>query len=125
MMYPPIGEDFVFRTEAGRPMDPDTWHKERLVPILKTANLRLPGAGLHSLRHTYVSLLIAQGEDPRYIADQVGHANVKLTTDLYAHVFTRVRVDAMRRLGDAIRSSNHPAEQAGTASTTANSREDG
>jgi integrase len=97
-MYPPLGEGFIFRTASGEPLDPDNWHKRRLVPILERANLRLPRTGLHSLRHTYVSLLIAQGEDPRYIADQVGHTTVKLTQDLYAHVFNRVRVDAMRRL---------------------------
>jgi integrase len=97
-MHPPIGEGFIFRQRTGRPMDPDAWHRERLVPILKAARLRLPRAGLHSLRHTYVSMLIAQGEDPRYIADQVGHASVKLTTDLYAHIFSRVRVEAMRKL---------------------------
>lgn len=97
-MHPPIGGGFVFRQSSGRPMDPDAWHRERLVPMLKRVNLYRAGVGLHALRHTYVSILIAQGEDPRYIADQVGHANVKLTTDLYAHVFSRVRVEAMRKL---------------------------
>lgn len=121
-MYPPIGEGFIFRTVKGRPMDPDAWHRERLVPILEQAKLRLPRSGLHSLRHTYVSLLIAQGEDPRYIADQVGHSTTRLTQDLYAHVFSRVRVEAMQKLdrwaslgsGEAVPSSNFPAEPAGT-----------
>jgi integrase len=98
MMYPSIGEGFVFRQETGRPMDPDTWHREHLVPILERAKLRLPRAGLHSLRHTYTSLLAAQGEDVRYIADQLGHSSPQLTQDIYQHVFSRARVDAMRKL---------------------------
>jgi integrase len=130
VMYPVIGEGFVFRQETGRPLDPDTWHRERLVPILEQAKLRLPRAGLHALRHTYVSLLINQGEDPRYIADQVGHSTTRLTTDLYAHMFNRVRVQAMRRLdrwaslgsAEAIPSGAHPAEPADTARTGENTR---
>lgn len=98
LMYPPVGEGYIFRTDKGRPLDPDAWHRERLVPILEKAKLRLPRTGLHSLRHTYVSLLINQGEDPRYIADQVGHSTVRLTQDLYAHMFKRIRVEAMRKL---------------------------
>ncbi len=116
VMYPPVGEGFIFRTPQGRPLDPDTWHKERMVPILERASLRGPMTGLHTLRHTYVSLLIALGENTRYIADQVGHSSTRLTEDLYAHVFTRVRVDAMRRLGATIPSSKNPAGLAGTPS---------
>ncbi len=116
VMYPPVGEGFIFRTPQGRPLDPDTWHKERMVPILERASLRGPMTGLHTLRHTYVSLLIALGENTRYIADQVGHSSTRLTEDLYAHVFSRVRVDAMRRLGATIPSSKNPAGLAGTPS---------
>jgi integrase len=98
VMHPPIGEGFVFRQETGRPMDPDAWHREHLVPILEQAKLRLPRSGLHSLRHTYTSLLAAQGEDVRYIADQLGHSSPQLTQDIYQHVFSRARVEAMRKL---------------------------
>jgi integrase len=112
VMYPPIGQGFVFRQHKGQPMDPDTWHRERLVPILKRANLYRPGTGLHAIRHTYVSMLIDQGEDVGYIADQVGHSSTQLTQDVYRHVFKGARVEAMRRLNGAIPSGNHPAEQA-------------
>jgi hypothetical protein len=86
VMYPSIGEGFVFRQEKDQPMDPDAWHRKHLVPILKRANLYRAGTGLHSIRHIYVSLLIAQGEDVGYIADPVGHSTTQLTQDLYRHV---------------------------------------
>ena len=98
VMYPPIGAGFLFRQASGRPLDPDAWHRERLVPLLEAAKIRRPGAGLHALRHTYVSLLIAQGEDVRYIADQVGHSTTQLTQDVYQHMFTAVRKAAMAKL---------------------------
>jgi hypothetical protein len=37
---------------------------------------------------------------------------------VYAHVFSRVRVEAMRRLGQAMASSINPAEQAETPGNT-------
>jgi len=97
-MYPPIREGFIFRTAEGRPVDPDNWHHRRLVPLLERAGLRLPKAGLHSLRHSYVSLLAAQGEDVHYIARQVGHSSTRLTEDVYKHVFAKARGEAMRKL---------------------------
>lgn len=120
-MYPPIGEGFVFRQEKGPPIDPDAWHRERLVPILKRVNLYRPGTGLHSIRHTNVSLLIAQGEDVGYIADQIGHSTTRLTQDLYRHVFRGARVEAMRRLNAAIPCTTQGARQADTSPTGENS----
>ena len=68
---------YILRTRTGRPMNGDTWHHRRLLPLLKRPGLYQRGLGLHSLgRHTYVSLLIAQGEDIGYISDQIGHSNV-------------------------------------------------
>jgi hypothetical protein len=47
---------------------------------------------------------------------------LRLTQDLYAHVyahvFSRVKVDAMRRLGASMPSSNLPAEPAESAGNT-------
>lgn len=131
VMHPPIGEGFIFRQATGRPVDPDAWHRERLVPLLQKAGLRLPRTGLHSLRHTYVSLLIAQGEDVRYIADQVGHSTAQLTQDIYAHMFTAVRTAAMRKLdrwaslgsGEPPSSGSHRAGQAGTPGTGGTTRQ--
>jgi integrase len=114
LMHPAIGEGYVFRNAQGRPLDPDTWHRERLVPLLEHAGLRLPKTGLHSLRHTYVSLLAAQGEELRYIADQVGHSSTALTQQIYTHVFDKVRVAAMRRLDGAIPCSERVARLTGT-----------
>jgi integrase len=70
--------------------------------LLVAAGIRLPKTGLHSLRHTYVSLLIAQGEDVTYIANQVGHASTQLTRDVYAHHFQARRAAAMAKLDTAL-----------------------
>jgi integrase len=38
------------------------------------------------VRHTYASLLIAQGESLAYVRDQMGRRSVKVTVDTYGHV---------------------------------------
>ena len=49
-------------------------------------------------RHTYASLLINNGENIKYIAEQMGHASVQVTLDRYGHLFPSVRREAVLRL---------------------------
>jgi integrase len=116
-MYPPVADGFVFRTNTGQPIDPDNWQKRSFIPILRQVGLYRRGTGLHALRHGYVSMLAAQGEDIHYISTQVGHSSVRLTQDVYRHTFTKARTEAMRRLNTAIPSGTDPAEPARTLPT--------
>jgi integrase len=45
----------------------------------------------HSLRHTFESLLIAQGRDPVFVSRQLGHADPSITLKVYAHLFHGAR----------------------------------
>lgn len=44
---------------------------------VKRAKLR--GVTFHALRHTFASMLIAQGEDLVFVADQLGHSKPAFT----------------------------------------------
>jgi integrase len=44
----------------------------------------------HDLRHQFVSMLIAMGKSPKYIAEQAGHASAGFTLDRYGHLFESV-----------------------------------
>jgi hypothetical protein len=43
------------------------------------------GVTPHKLRHTFASILIALGRDPRHVMDQLGHTDPKFTLRVYAH----------------------------------------
>jgi hypothetical protein len=43
----------------------------------------------HSLRRTFISLLLASGAEVRYVMQQVGHADPKVTLSIYAQVMFR------------------------------------
>ena len=69
-----------------------------LRPALERAALRLRAAGApalpeaitpHSLRRTYISLLLTAGADPQYVMQQVGHTDPALTLRIYAQVLKR------------------------------------
>lgn len=42
--------------------------------------------GLHGLRHSAATWLIAEGVSPKVVAQRLGHANVSVTLGLYSHV---------------------------------------
>jgi hypothetical protein len=52
---------------------------------------------LANCRHTFASLLIAQGLDIVFISRQLGHANPATTLRIYAHLFDRVNHEARMR----------------------------
>jgi integrase len=49
-------------------------------PALKAAGF--PLIRFYDLRHTYASLLIAQGENIHYIQNQLGHASPTITLNV-------------------------------------------
>jgi len=76
----------LFTTWDGKPMTPDTasiWFAK----FVKTNDL--PFVTFHGLRHTNVSLLIANGVDVRTIASRVGHSNPSTTLNLYSHMLKK------------------------------------
>jgi integrase len=88
--------ELVFCTDEGNPLDPNNLVKREFYPALRRAGLRhIP---FHALRHIYASLLIAQGEHPKYIQVQLGHASIQITMDCYGHLMPGVNRDAPRRL---------------------------
>ena len=54
----------------------------------------------HSLRHTFASLLLQQGESPVYVQRQLGHASIKLTVDTYGRWLPMGNKAAVDRLDD-------------------------
>ncbi len=48
--------------------------------------LSLPTIGVHGLRHSAATFLIASGINPRVVQQRLGHAHVSVTLGLYTHV---------------------------------------
>jgi integrase len=62
-----------------------------------TTKAHIIGVTPHTFRHTYASLLIAQGNDPVFVADQLGHSNPAITLRVYAHLFRAAKQEHLAR----------------------------
>ena len=80
----------VFTTPEGKPLDGTA--------ITKQFHRHLERAGLpqrrfHDLRHSCATLLLAQGVSPRVVMDVLGHSQIGLTMNTYAHVVPELRLE--------------------------------
>src|SRR5436190_12395248 len=101
------GEDELLFTTTGKPLDRGNLVRREFKPALRRAGL--PQVRFHDLRHTFASLLIAQGEHPKYISEQLGHASVQITLDRYGHLMPQSYGHAGDRLEQALCGPSLPA----------------
>jgi len=93
-------DDLIFATRKGTPLVSNNVVRREFKPTLRRA--RLPQIRFHDLRHTFASLLVAQGEHPKLIAEQLGHASAQITIDRYSHLMDQSYGDASDRLEQAL-----------------------
>jgi len=91
-------DDFVFPTAEDRQQNPSNVRNRVLAKAVERANENLAerdatplpeGITPHSLRRTFISLLLATGAEVPYVMQQVGHADPKVTLSIYAQVMFR------------------------------------
>lgn len=75
--------DHVYARDDGAMYYPDTVNKQ-LKKFLKKH--KLPPVGLHELRHTYCTILIASGVDVKTTQAAMGHSDSRMTMEVYTHV---------------------------------------
>ncbi len=83
-------EGLVFSPDGTGRIGDGSWLKRQWREAQIRAGIRRP-IRWHDLRHQFVSLLIASGKSPKYVAQQAGHARVGFTLDRYGPLFETVR----------------------------------
>ena len=63
----------------------------------------LPFKSLHKLRHTYATLLIDMGANPKTVQKNLGHEDVMMTLGVYAHAYESRQRTEVDRLDSIIR----------------------
>jgi integrase len=109
-------DKLVFGTSTGNPDNRNNVRRRVLVRAVARANEQIAENGRceplpedlspHALRRTFASWLVAEGEDPAYLMQQMGHTDPKMTLGLYAKALTSTR---RRAHGDDPRRTDVPA----------------
>jgi len=88
-------DDLVFANPDGKPFNPSVLSHdfERLVKRIGLAGVRF-----HDLRHSFASLMLLQGANPKVISEALGHASVGFTLQVYSHIIQDMQEKAMNLL---------------------------
>ncbi|MBC8368215.1 site-specific integrase [bacterium] len=81
----PSSSTLLFDRGDGKPQDPTNLSKDIWTRLLRAAGIR-ESVRIHDLRHTFCSMLLAQGASPKYIQSQLGHSSIMVTMDRYGHL---------------------------------------
>ena len=86
-------------------MEPNNMIHREFLPTLCRAELR--HIRFHDLRHTFTTLLIAQGVNVNAIQAQLGHASIQTTLDRYGHLLPETQQYIGERLDALVFSSQN------------------
>jgi integrase/predicted RNA-binding Zn-ribbon protein involved in translation (DUF1610 family) len=89
----------VFTRPDGRPLVP--WAVSKAFRE-QSRTAMLPAIPLHGLRHTYATLALSSGVNPRIVSARLGHATVALTLDVYSHVLPQADQEAADRIAELL-----------------------
>jgi len=71
--------------------------KRHYARVIKAAGVRR--IKVHGPRHTSATLLLAAGVPIQVVAQRLGHSQVSMTLDVYAHALPDMQRDAAAKLG--------------------------
>jgi len=86
----PMDHDWVFAsptTRGKQPYWPDNLMKRHIKPVARKAGIN-KNIGWHTFRHSFGTLLKANGEDVKTVQELLRHANSRITLDVYTQAVT-------------------------------------
>jgi integrase len=86
----------LFRARRGGPIRESRFVQDHFNPLLKSAEL--PAIRLYDLRHTAATISLIAGVSPKVISEQLGHASVAFTLDVYSHVLPHMQDAAAEKV---------------------------
>ena len=95
-------DNLVFVNEKGEHLIDNTVLKHLKAIVTK---IGIPKTRFHDLRHTYATNAIRIGDPIKTVSENLGHATVAFTLDVYGHVIPSMKQDSadrMQRLIDAM-----------------------
>jgi integrase len=95
----------VFTSPRGELLNDDNFRHRVFRPAVQRTGLT--GLRFHDLRHTYAALMVAAGAHPKYLQAQMGHSSIRVTLDLYGHLYPDANRGVLESL-DALTAPSTP-----------------
>ena len=89
-------EGLVSESPEGFPVRATLFRRRVWRPAVAAAGLE--PFRIHDLRHTAVSLWVAEGANPKHVAAMAGHTSVSVVLDRYGHLYPQQDDELMQRL---------------------------
>lgn len=86
---------FYIITNAAKPTEPRNM-QNRFKSVLKACDIR--NVNFHILRHTYATVCIEKGFDPKALSELLGHADAAITLNRYVHSSMEIKKKYVSRL---------------------------
>lgn len=93
--------NLVFTNETGRHLVAGTVYKDFK---RKAAEIGLPDARFHDLRHSYAVAALQAGDDVKTVQGNLGHHTASFTLDVYGHVTEKMKQQSADRMEAFIKS---------------------
>lgn len=92
---------FVFTNELGQHLTPKPIYDSYKKVV---AEIGIPNAWFHDLRHSYAVASIRAGDDIKTVQENLGHATAAFTLNVYAHVTDQMKKESADRMQQYIQS---------------------
>ena len=93
----PAESELIFSTVNGMPLSEHNVIVRHFKPLLKAAGLS-DTLRLYDLRHTYATLLLIAGTNPKIVSERLGHSSITLTLDTYCHMLPGMQRESASKL---------------------------
>ena len=87
--------EYIMSTEKGTRVNPR--NLDRMFRNICSA-IGLEKNGVHSLRHTFASMLFARGAEVKVVSKLLGHSSTTITSDIYIHLIDEQKEKAIKSL---------------------------
>ena len=94
-------ENLVFTNELGERMSTRTVYRAFKKVVVK---MGLPEVVFHDLRHSYATIALQNGMDYKTLSNNLGHATVAFTMDVYGHISDTMMKESAARIDSFIES---------------------
>jgi integrase len=93
-------DHLLFESSARGPIHERNLVQRCFKPLLQRA--ALPDIRLYDLRHTFAALALREGVPARLVSEQLGHASVAFTLEVYGHLLEESRGMSAARLSELL-----------------------